>query len=152
LTDLTFYSARLYPPLQLLHSFPTRRSSDLTGFETILTAADHIKLGKAKLVLCVGTESMSRNPVAAYSHRSGFRMGQVEFGDFLWEATLDTAANTRMGETAERLAKLYDIDRETVDRFAEESFSRAVAAWESGFFDDEVEAVSPQEWPLDGYQ
>ena len=123
-----------------------------TGFETILTAADHIKLGKAKLVLCVGTESMSRNPVAAYSHRSGFRMGQVEFGDFLWEATLDTAANTRMGETAERLAKLYDIDRETVDRFAEESFSRAVAAWESGFFDDEVEAVSPQEWPLDGYQ
>ena len=123
-----------------------------TGFETILTAADHVKLGKAKLVLCVGTESMSRNPVAAYTHRSGFRMGQVEFGDFLWEATLDTAASTRMGETAERLAKLYDIDRDAADAFAEQSFSRAVAAWESGFFDDEVEPVTPQEWSLDGYQ
>ncbi len=74
-----------------------------TGFETILTAADQIALGKAKLALCVGAESMSRNPVAAYSHRSGFRLGQVEFKDFLWEATLDTASNTRMGETAENL-------------------------------------------------
>ena len=53
-----------------------------TGFETILTAADQIALGKVKLALCVGTESMSRNPVAAYTHRSGFRMGQVEFKDF----------------------------------------------------------------------
>ncbi|HNC67750.1 MAG TPA: acetyl-CoA C-acyltransferase, partial [Thauera aminoaromatica] len=58
-----------------------------TGFDTILTAADHITLGKANVVLCVGAESMSRNPVAAYTHRAGFRMGQVEFKDFLWEAT-----------------------------------------------------------------
>src|SRR6188768_4213170 len=50
-----------------------------TGFETLLTAADQIALGRAELVLSVGTESMSRNPIAAYSHRSGFKMGQVEF-------------------------------------------------------------------------
>lgn len=48
-----------------------------TGFETILTAADQIALGKAKLALCVGAESMSRNPVAAYTHRGGFRLGQI---------------------------------------------------------------------------
>src|SRR6185369_6835992 len=47
-----------------------------TGFETISSAADQIALGRAKLVLCVGTESMSRNPVAAYTHRTGFNMGQ----------------------------------------------------------------------------
>lgn len=123
-----------------------------TGFETILTAADQVALGKAKLALCVGTESMSRNPIAAYTHRSGFRMGKVEFADFLWEATLDTAANTRMGETAERLAKRYGIDREATDRFAELSFRRAAAAWESGLFDGEVEPVVTQEWALDGYQ
>lgn len=123
-----------------------------TGFETILTAADQVALGKAKLVLCVGAESMSRNPIAAYTHRSGFRMGRLEFGDFLWEATLDTAANTRMGETAERLAKRYSIDRDMTDRFAEQSFRRAASAWESGWFEGEVEPVVGQEWKLEGYQ
>jgi len=54
-----------------------------TGIEVILQAADLIKLGKADLALGVGTESMSRNPIAAYTHRGGFPMGQVEFKDFL---------------------------------------------------------------------
>jgi acetyl-CoA C-acetyltransferase len=123
-----------------------------TGFETILTAADQIELGKIQVALCVGTESMSRNPIAAYSHRSGFRMGQVEFKDFLWEATLDTASNTRMGETAENLARRYAITRESVDRLAERSFQRAMAGWESGFLSGEVAPVTPQTWNLDGYQ
>jgi acetyl-CoA C-acetyltransferase len=123
-----------------------------TGFETILTAADQIALGKTRLALCVGAESMSRNPISAYTHRSGFRMGQVEFKDFLWEATLDTASNTRMGDTAENLAKKYGITREEVDRFAETSFARAVKGWDDGYFDGEVAAVTSQQWTLDGYQ
>jgi acetyl-CoA C-acetyltransferase len=122
-----------------------------TGFETILTAADQVALAKTKLALCVGAESMSRNPVAAYTHRSGFRMGRIEFGDFLWEATLDTAAGTRMGETAERLAKRYGIGREAVDRFAEQSFTRAAEAWDAGYYDEEVAPVVPETWPLEGY-
>ena len=40
-----------------------------TGVETLLQAADAITLGKIDLGLCVGTESMSRNPIAAYTHR-----------------------------------------------------------------------------------
>lgn len=123
-----------------------------TGFETILTAADQITLGKAKAVLCVGTESMSRNPIAAYTHRAGFRMGQVEFKDFLWEATKDTAPAIGMGDTAENLAKRYGISREEVDRFAEQSFKRAVAAWDAGYFADEVTPVTNSQWTLDGYQ
>jgi acetyl-CoA C-acetyltransferase len=123
-----------------------------TGFEAILTAADQIALGRAKLVLCVGSESMSRNPVVAYGHRNGFRMGQVEFKDFLWEATLDTASGTRMGETAENLARAYRISREQVDRFAARSFERAVQAWDSGFYHDEVEPVTSQTFTLEGYQ
>ncbi|MFN4063775.1 MAG: thiolase family protein [Parazoarcus communis] len=122
-----------------------------TGFEAILTAADQIKLGKAKVALAVGTESMSRNPVAAYTHRAGFRMGQVDFRDFLWEATKDTSFGGSMGDTAENLAKRYGISREEVDRFAELSFSRAVAGWESGYFDGEVSAVVNSKWDLEGY-
>lgn len=123
-----------------------------TGFETILTAADQIALGKAQLALCVGTESMSRNPVAAYTHRSGFRLGQIEFKDFLWESTRDTASNTLMGDTAENLAKRYGITRQEVDRFAAESFARAIKAWDSGFYEGEIEPVVSQQWPLEGYQ
>lgn len=122
-----------------------------TGFETILTAADQIKLGKAGVVLCVGTESMSRNPVASYTHRAGFRMGQVEFKDFLWEATKDTAPGDSMGDTAENLARSYGISREDVDRFAAQSFARAAAAWESGYFADEVTPVVNSTWELAGY-
>lgn len=123
-----------------------------TGFETILTAADQISLGKANVVLCVGTESMSRNPVAAYTHRSGFRMGQVEFKDFLWEATLDTAPMVGMGGTAENLAVRYGISREEVDQFAAQSFARGVAAWEAGWFGDEVSTVVNATWELEGYK
>ena len=56
-----------------------------TGIEVICQASDAVSLGRAQLALCVGTESMSRNPIAAYTHRGGFRLGQVEFKDFLWE-------------------------------------------------------------------
>src|SRR6266567_1141725 len=80
-----------------------------TGIEAILQAADSITLGKTQLNLVVGAESMSRNPIAAYTHRSGFRMGQVEFKDFLWEALIDPAPAMSMGDTAEKLAKEYQI-------------------------------------------
>ena len=122
-----------------------------TGFEAILTAADQITLGKARVVLCVGTESMSRNPVAAYTHRAGFRMGQVAFKDFLWEATKDTAPGDSMGGTAENLARRYSISREEVDQFAAQSFARAVAGWECGYFSGEVVPVTNTVWELPGY-
>lgn len=122
-----------------------------TGFETILQAADQIKLDRAKVVLCSGAESMSRNPIVAYTHRAGFRMGQVEFKDFLWEATIDTAPGIGMGNTAENLAQRYGISRDEADEFAARSFAEANAAWDSGYFDDEVVAVENSQWELDGY-
>lgn len=123
-----------------------------TGFEAILTAADQIKLGKAKLVLCAGAESMSRNPVASYTQRAGFKLGQVEFGDFLWEAMIDTAPDMAMGHTAEELAKRYNISRADVDDYAARSFATAIDAWDRGFYNDEVVSVSSTEFPLEGYK
>lgn len=122
-----------------------------TGFEAILNAADQIQLGKAQLVLCAGAESMSRNPVASYTHRAGFRMGQVEFKDFLWEATIDTAPEVSMGGTAENLAQRYSISRDQADEFAARSFATAEQAWQDGWYDDEVVAVENAHWTLDGY-
>jgi acetyl-CoA C-acetyltransferase len=123
-----------------------------TGFETILQAGDAIALNKAKTLLCVGAESMSRNPVSAYTHRGGFRMGQIEFADFLWEATLDTISGDRMGDTAENLAKKYSITREEVDEFAAQSFARGLAAQEDGFLAGEIIPVVSESFNLEGYK
>ncbi|MEI2386636.1 thiolase family protein [Breoghania sp. JC706] len=122
-----------------------------TGIEVVMQAADTVSLGRAEAALCVGAESMSRNPIAAYTHRGGFRMGQVEFKDFLWEALLDPACSCTMGDTAENLAKRYQITREEVDTFAARSFERAIAARDSGFFDDEIVAVTSETFALEGY-
>ncbi|MEK9971025.1 MAG: acetyl-CoA C-acyltransferase, partial [Ferrovibrio sp.] len=82
-----------------------------TGIEAIMQAAGQIQMGQTDAGLVVGAESMSRNPVAAYTHRNGFRMGQVEFKDFLWEALIDPAPGIMMGDTAENLAREYQITR-----------------------------------------
>ena len=122
-----------------------------TGIEAILQAADNIKLEKANLALVVGTESMSRNPIAAYTHRSGSRMGQVEFKVFLWEALLDPCPNDTMGGTAEKLAKQYGITRAEVDQFAVESFERAIAAQETCFLSGEIAPLTNEVFELAGY-
>ena len=122
-----------------------------TGIEVLMQAADTITHRGVDLALCVGTESMSRNPVAAYTHRGGFRMGQVEFKDFLWEALMDGSANITMGDTAENLARQYQITRAQVDAYAARSFERAITAQQSGFLAGEIAPVKTEEFSRDGY-
>lgn len=124
-----------------------------TGFELLRQAGDQIERGYATTALCVGTESMTRNPIAAYTHRGGFRLGApVEFKDFLWEALDDPAAKVSMIQTAENLAKKYAITREAVDAYAAASFARAVAAQESGFLAGEICTVTSEVFELAGYE
>ena len=121
-----------------------------TGIEVIMQASDAVSLGRAHLALCVGAESMSRNPVASYTSRGGFRMGQVEFKDFLWEALLDPSCGFTMGDTAENLAKRHGITREDTDAFAARSFARAVAAEASGFLAGEITPIENESFASDG--
>jgi acetyl-CoA C-acetyltransferase len=123
-----------------------------TGMEIIMQAADAITLDKIELGLCVGTESMSRNPIAAYTHRGGFTLGHVEFKDFLWEALLDTCPEMTMGDTAESLAREYKVSREDADQFASTSFDRALAAQKNGFLAGEITPVRNEVFELDGYK
>ncbi|MBZ8132148.1 thiolase family protein [Afifella sp. IM 167] len=123
-----------------------------TGIEIILQAADQISLGRVDLALCAGTESMSRNPVASYTSRTGFRLGQVAFKDFLWEALIDPAAAVTMGGTAENLASRYQISREEVDRYAARSFKRALAAQVDGFLGGEIAPVKTEVFEIAGLQ
>ena len=122
-----------------------------TGFEVFRQAGEQIALGAATLALVVGTESMTRNPIAAFDHRGGFRLGAgVGFKDFMWEALSDSAAGINMIQTAENLAQKYGITRADVDAFAASSFARAVAAQEAGWFDREVVPVANEIFELAG--
>jgi acetyl-CoA C-acetyltransferase len=121
-----------------------------TGIEVIAQAADAVSLGRVDLALAAGTESMSRNPVAAYTHRNGFAMGKVEFKDFLWEALYDPAGCVTMGDTAENLARQYGISRERVDRYAERSFERAIAARDGGRLAEEIVPVITEPFEIEG--
>jgi acetyl-CoA C-acetyltransferase len=120
-----------------------------TGIEVLMQGADAVTHREAGVALCVGTESMSRNPVAAYTHRGGFRLGQVEFKDFLWESLLDPAPGRTMGDTAEELARRYQITRREVDAFAASSFDRALAARD--FLAGEIVPVGSETFSRDGY-
>jgi acetyl-CoA C-acetyltransferase len=123
-----------------------------TGFEIFRQAGEQIALGAASLALVVGTESMTRNPIAAFDHRGGFRLGaQVSFKDYMWEALTDPAA-VNMIQTAENLAVKYGITRAEVDAFAAHSFAKAVAAQATGWFDGEIVPVSNETFELAGYK
>jgi acetyl-CoA C-acetyltransferase len=122
-----------------------------TGLEVLMQAADCVSHKAIDLTLCVGAESMSRNPVASYTMR-GFRMGGVDFKDFLWEALRDPAADVTMGDTAENLARQYQITRPEVDAFAVQSFERAIAAQKSGFLAGEIAPLKSETFEREGLQ
>ncbi|MEY4363030.1 MAG: hypothetical protein RLZZ24_382 [Pseudomonadota bacterium] len=124
-----------------------------TGFELFRQAGEQIEAGACEAALVVGTESMTRNPIAAFDHRTGFKLGApVGFKDYMWEALKDPAAGINMIQTAENLAKKYGISREDVDAFASSSFAKAVAAQSSGFHAGEIVPVVTEKFEIEGYK
>jgi acetyl-CoA C-acetyltransferase len=123
-----------------------------TGFELFRQAGEQIQGGACDAALVVGTESMTRNPIAAFDHRTGFKLGApVGFKDYMWEALKDPAPGINMIQTAENLARKYSITREQVDEFASASFAKAVAAQQSGFHGGEIVPVITEKFELAGY-
>ncbi|MFN2514589.1 MAG: acetyl-CoA C-acyltransferase [Pyrinomonadaceae bacterium] len=110
-----------------------------SGLQAIILAAQQIMLGRAEVVLAGGTESMSRVPYFAEGARWGMRMGNTELVDGMYrDGFSDPLSGMVMGETAERLARQYDIPRDSQDEYALRSQQRAEAAIEGGRFDVEI--------------
>ena len=110
-----------------------------SGLKAIILATQEILLGRANAVLAGGTESMSRVPYFAEGARWGMRMGNQELVDGMYrDGFNDPLSGLVMGETAENLARQYEIQREEQDEFALRSQQRAQAAIESERFADEI--------------
>lgn len=115
-----------------------------SGFETVAQGANLIKLGEASMVVCGGTESMSRAPLQAngLQARWGIPLGEgLQLEDALWSGLTDAHSNTPMGMTAENLAKEYNITRQECDEYAIRSQQTWAAAQAAGVFAAEIAPV-----------
>lgn len=110
-----------------------------SGLQAIILAAQQIILGRTEVVLAGGTESMSRVPYFAEGARWGVHMGNTELVDGMYrDGFNDPLSGLVMGETAENLARQYEISRDEQDEYALGSQQRAQAAIESGRFESEI--------------
>ena len=110
-----------------------------SGLRAIILAAEKVMLGRANIVLAGGTESMSRVPYFAEGARWGARLGHVDLTDGMYrDGFNDPLSGMVMGETAEELAKRYEIARDEQDEYALRSQQRAASAIAGGKFDQEI--------------
>ena len=118
-----------------------------SGLQAILNAAMLIQTENADVVIAGGVESMSNAEFYSNESRWGARFGSVTFHDRLARARETISPEERFGvisgmvETAENLAKQYEVSRAEQDEYSLRSHQRAVAASESGKFAAEIVSV-----------
>ncbi|MDB5445744.1 MAG: acetyl-CoA acetyltransferase [Phenylobacterium sp.] len=114
------------------------------GLQSIATAAMMVQTGAADVVVAGGVESMSNIEYYSTAMRGGARSGSTMLYDRLDRGRERSQPVERFGvisgmiETAENLARNYQITREQADAFAAESQHRAARAWTDGKFTEEV--------------
>jgi acetyl-CoA C-acetyltransferase len=119
-----------------------------SGLQAIVNAAMMVQTGMSDVVVAGGVESMSNVEHYSTDIRKGVRAGNLTLHDRLTRGRVMSQPVERFGvitgmiETAENLAKDYDISREACDAYAVRSHQNAAAAWAKGLFADELVPVS----------
>jgi acetyl-CoA C-acetyltransferase len=119
-----------------------------SGLQAVIDAAMMVQTGAADVVVAGGVESMSNAEYYTTDMRGGARMGSVTMHDRLARGRVMSQPIERFGvisgmiETADNLARDYQISREACDEYAAMSHQRATAAWDAGKFDDELVPVA----------
>lgn len=117
-----------------------------SGLQSIINATMQVQTGACDVVLAGGAESMSQVEFYSSTVRWGPGGQTIGFHDRLARARVTAGGQLHpvpggMLETAENLRREYDISRSEQDAFALGSHQKAVAAQESGRFDDEIVPV-----------
>ena len=113
-----------------------------SGLRAVALGAQQVMTGQSEIVVAGGQESMSQAPHAAYL-RAGVKMGELGLVDtMLKDGLWDAFHGYHMGNTAENVARQYQITREQQDQFAVRSQQKASAAQKSGRFRDEIVPVT----------
>jgi acetyl-CoA C-acetyltransferase len=113
-----------------------------SGLRAVALGYQQIANGDAEIVVAGGQESMSMAPHCAHL-RNGTKMGSLEMVDTMIKDGLWDAFNGyHMGNTAENVAKQWQITRQMQDEFAVASQNKAEAAMKSGRFKDEITPIT----------
>ncbi|MBS0534544.1 MAG: acetyl-CoA C-acetyltransferase [Proteobacteria bacterium] len=113
-----------------------------SGLRSVALGYQAILNGDSDIVVAGGQESMSMAPHAQYL-RGGVKMGSLELVDTMIKDGLWDAFNGyHMGNTAENVAKQWQITRQQQDEFAVASQNKAEAAMKAGKFKDEIAPVT----------
>lgn len=113
-----------------------------SGLRAVALGYQAILNGDAEIVVAGGQESMSMAPHAAHL-RAGTKMGGLELIDtMLKDGLMDAFNGYHMGNTAENVAKQWQITRAQQDEFAVASQNKAEAAQKAGKFKDEIVPVA----------
>ena len=113
-----------------------------SGLRAVAMGMQAIKAGDAGVVVAGGQESMSLSPHAQYL-RGGQKMGDLSLIDTMIRDGLWDAFNGyHMGNTAENVARAFQITRDEQDAFAAASQQKAEAAVKAGHFKEEIVPVT----------
>jgi acetyl-CoA C-acetyltransferase len=113
-----------------------------SGMKAIMLGAQSILLGDNDIVVAGGMESMSNIPYYLDKARNGYRLGHGAVVDgILRDGLWDPYKDFHMGNAAEICAAEYKISREDQDAYAAQSYRRTAAAYEKGYFRDEIVPV-----------
>jgi acetyl-CoA C-acetyltransferase len=109
-----------------------------SGLRTVAVGMQQILTGDARVIVAGGQESMSMAPHCAHL-RNGVKMGDFSMVDTMIKDGLWDAFNGyHMGNTAENVAREFQITRDDQDQFAVASQNKAEAAQKAGRFSDEI--------------
>jgi len=110
-----------------------------SALKSVMLAAHAVQVGDADVVVAGGMENMSMAPYYLEKGRFGYRMGPGKLQDHMVHDGLwDIVNDFHMGISNELCSEKYNVTREDQDRYAAESYRRAVDAVSSGRFDDEI--------------
>lgn len=114
-----------------------------SGVQSVVNAAQSIRLGDAHVVLAGGIEHMTSIPFLALQARWGQKLGDLALADAMYrDGYLCPLCDMVMGETSETLARERAISREEQDAYAVRSHQRAARAWSEGRFATQIVSVA----------
>lgn len=113
-----------------------------SGLRAVAIGMQQIQTGDAKIIVAGGQESMSLAPHVSHL-RSGVKMGDFKMIDsMIRDGLTDAFYGYHMGNTAENVARQWQLTREDQDAFAVGSQNKAEAAQKAGRFKDEIVPVT----------
>ena len=113
-----------------------------SSLKSVMLAAQAIQCGDADIVVAGGMENMSAAPYYMEKARWGVRMGPGTIEDHMVHDGLwDVVNDFHMGMSNELICENWQVNREDQDKFAAESYVKALEAVNSGRFDEQIAPV-----------